>query len=78
MSYLHLKKKRRMCDGHLTNTAKNRREKTMHTPGLVLTKRCGNAPKKLAILKLLQIYFKAKHEKGVATPFPRVPAPLHL
>ena len=50
----------------------------MHTPGLVLTKRCGNAPKKLAILKLLQIYFKAKHEKGVATPFPRVPAPLHL
>jgi len=36
-----------------------------------------NAPKKLAILKQLQIHFKAKHEKGVGTPFPRVPAPLH-
>jgi len=24
-------------------------------------KRCGNAPKKLAILKQLQTYFKAKH-----------------
>jgi len=33
--------------------------------------------KKLAILKQLQIYFKAKYEKGIGTPFPRVPAPLH-
>jgi len=57
-----------------------------------VTKRCGNTPKKLAILnkkgvgtlpeklanlKQLQTHFKAKHEKGVGTPFPRVPAPLH-
>jgi len=31
---------------------------------VVLTKRCGNAPKKLAILKHLQTHFQAKHEKG--------------
>jgi len=30
---------------------------------------------KTAILKQLQTHFKAK--KGVGTPFPRVPAPLH-
>jgi len=33
--------------------------------------------KKLAILKQLQTNLKAKHEKGVGTPFPRIPAPLH-
>ena len=31
----------------------------------------------MAILKQLESHFKAKHEKGVGTPFPRVPAPLH-
>jgi len=44
---------------------------------VVLKKRCGNAPKKRAFLKQLQTHFKAKHEKGMVTPFPRVPAPLH-
>jgi len=43
----------------------------------VLTKRCGNAPRKLAILKQLQTHFKAKHEKGVGTEFPHVLAPLN-
>jgi len=37
----------------------------------------GTHPKKLAILKQLRTNLKAKHEKGVGTPFPRVPAPLH-
>jgi len=37
----------------------------------------GTLPEKLANLKQLQTHFKAKHEKGVGTPFPRVPAPLH-
>jgi len=37
----------------------------------------GNAPKNLAILKQLWTHFKAKHEKGVGRPFPRVPALLH-
>jgi len=32
---------------------------------------------KIAILKQLQTHFKAKREKGVGMPFPRVPAPLH-
>jgi len=32
---------------------------------------------KIAILKQLQTHFEAKREKGVGTPFPRVPAPLH-
>jgi len=31
---------------------------------------------KLDILKQLQTHFKAKHEKSVGTPFPRVTAPL--
>jgi len=31
----------------------------------------------LAILKQLPTHFKANHEKGVGTLFPRVPAPLH-
>jgi len=39
--------------------------------------RCGNASKKIAILKQLQTHFKAKHEKIVGTSFPRVSAPLH-
>ena len=30
-------------------------------------------PKKLAILKQLRTNLKTKHEKGVGTPFPRVP-----
>jgi len=30
---------------------------------------------KIAILKQLKTLFKAKREKGVGTPFPRVPAP---
>jgi len=40
----------------------------------VLTKRYGNASKQLVFLKHLQTHFKAKHEKGVGTPFPVVPA----
>jgi len=36
---------------------------------LVLVKRCGNVPKKLAISKQLQTQFKAKHEKRI---YPRV------
>jgi len=32
---------------------------------------------KIAILKQLQTHCKAKCEKGVGTPFQRVPAPLH-
>jgi len=43
----------------------------------VLTTGCGNASKSIAILKQLQTYFEAKHEKRVGTLFPRVPAPLH-
>jgi len=39
------------------------------TRDVVLTKRCGNARKKLAILKQLQTHFKAKLEKSVGTPF---------
>jgi len=42
-----------------------------------LINRCGSAAKKIAILKQLQTHFKAKLQKGVGTPFPRVPAPLH-
>jgi len=38
----------------------------------------GTHLKKLAILKQLGTNLKAKYEKGVGTPFPRVPAPLHL
>jgi len=37
----------------------------------------GTHPKKLAILKQLRTHFKVKHETGVGTLFPRVPAPLH-
>jgi len=42
----------------------------------VLRKEVRERTKKLAVLKQLQTFFKAKHEKGVGTPFPRVPAPL--
>jgi len=34
-------------------------------------------PPRIAILKQLQTHFITKREKGVGTPFPRVPAPLH-
>ena len=47
---------------------------------LVLKKTCRNASKKIAILKQLKqlpAHFKAKREKGVGTPLPRVHAPLH-
>ena len=44
---------------------------------VVLTKRCENASKKTAISKQLKTHFEAKRDKGVGTPFPRVPAPLH-
>jgi len=40
-------------------------------------KRCGNASKKIAILKQLKTHFKAKREKDVGTLFSRVPAPLY-
>jgi len=43
----------------------------------VLTKRCGKASEEIAILKQFPTHFEAKCEKGVGTPFPRVPAPLH-
>jgi len=43
----------------------------------VLTKTVCERTPKIAILKHLQTHFKAKREKGVGTPFPRVPAPLH-
>jgi len=43
----------------------------------VLTKELWERTQKTAILKQLKTRFKAKREKGVTTPFPRVPAPLH-
>jgi len=45
---------------------------------VVLTKKVWERSKKTAILKQLRTHFKAKHEKGAGTQFPRVPAPLHL
>jgi len=44
--------------------------------GCSANNRCGNAPKKIPIFKQLQTHFEKKHEKGVGTPFQRVPAPL--
>jgi len=44
---------------------------------VVLTKKVWERIQKIAILKQLQTHFKAKREKGVGTPFPRVPAQLH-
>jgi len=41
---------------------------------VVLTKKGWERTQKIGILKQLQIHFKAKQEKGVGTPFPRVPA----
>jgi len=43
----------------------------------VLTKEVRERTQKLAISKQLQTHYKAKFEKGVGTPFPRVLAPLH-
>jgi len=40
------------------------------TRDVVLTKKVWERSHKTAILKQLQTYFKAKHEKGVGTPFP--------
>jgi len=37
----------------------------------------GTHPKNLAVSQQLQTNVKAKHEKGVGTPFPRVPALLN-
>jgi len=44
---------------------------------VVLPKKLWERIQKIAILKQLQTHFKAKREKGVGTPFPHVPAPLH-
>jgi len=44
---------------------------------VVLTKEVWERTQKLAIFMQIPTHFKAKHEKGVGTPFPRVPAPLH-
>jgi len=43
----------------------------------VLTKKVWERAQKIANLKQLQAQFKAKREKGVGTPVPCVPAPLH-
>jgi len=42
---------------------------------VVLTKKVLERIQKIAILKLFQTHFKAKREKGVGTPFLRVPTP---
>jgi len=44
---------------------------------VVLIKRCGNASKETAFLKQFSTHFKAKREKGVGTPLPRFPTPIH-
>jgi len=44
---------------------------------VVIPKTVRERSQKLAILKQLQTHFRAKHEKGMGTPLPRVPAPLH-
>jgi len=44
---------------------------------VVLTKKVCERTQKIAILKQLQTHFKAKREKDVGSPFPRVPALLH-
>ena len=43
----------------------------------VLTRKVWEGIQKIAILKQLPSHFKAIREKGVGTPFPRVPNPLH-
>jgi len=49
-----------------------------HKQGCSVNKKgVGTHQKKLAILKQLLTNLKPKREKGVGTPFPRVPAPLH-
>jgi len=47
------------------------------TRDVVLTKKVWERIQKIATLKQLQTQYKAKREKGVGTPFPRVPTPLH-
>jgi len=44
---------------------------------VVLTKRVWEHTQKSSHFKTASTDFKAKHEKGVGTPFPRVPAPLY-
>jgi len=44
---------------------------------VVLIKKVWERIQKIDILKQLQTHFNAQREKGVGTPFPRVPAPLH-
>jgi len=44
---------------------------------VVITKKMRERTKKMAILKQLHTHFKAKRQKGVGTPFPRIPAPPH-
>jgi len=44
--------------------------------GCSAKKKVWERSQKLVLLKQLQTHFKAKHEKGVGTPFARVPAPL--
>ena len=44
---------------------------------VVLTQNLWERIQRTAISKQLQRHFKAKREKGVGTPIPRVPAPLH-
>jgi len=51
--------------------------KSNHARDVVLTKMCVGTHPKIAILKQLQTHFKTKREKGVGTPFSRIPAPLH-
>jgi len=58
--------------------------KSHHVRGVVLSKRCvATHPKNSQQLQThfnlrrLQTHFNTKREKGVGTPFPRVPAPLH-
>jgi len=48
-----------------------------YSHGCIANKKGVGTHPKIAILKQLQSYFKAKRGKGVRTLFPRVPAPLH-
>jgi len=45
--------------------------------GCSANKRVVGTHAKTSHLKQLQTHFKAKFEKGVGTPFPRIPTPLH-
>jgi len=46
------------------------------TSDVVLTKKVWQRIQKISLLKQLPTHFKAKREKGVGTPFSRIPAPL--